>query len=142
MEKLLALTEGFSLERLERYLLDKGFTVDVRPILGIKDIKEKYSVLKADEVGYIRLNQDEDLVVFAIKLDNLTERASKKNQFDIAKRLLERYLKFYGLFVFYDDNKNFRLSFVFKTTYGTKATYSHYKRFTFYVSPNLPNKRL
>jgi len=42
--------------------------------------------------------------------------------------------------VFYDDNKNFRLSFVFKTTHGTKAKYSHYKRFTFYVSPNLSNK--
>jgi Type II restriction enzyme, methylase subunits len=78
------------------------------------------------------------LVVFAIKIDNLTERTSKKRQFDIAKRLLG--LKFYGLFVFYDDNKNFRLSFVFKTTHGTKAKYSHYKRFTFYVSPNLPNK--
>ncbi|MBX0310853.1 MAG: class I SAM-dependent DNA methyltransferase, partial [Sulfurihydrogenibium sp.] len=92
------------------------------------------------EIGYIRLKQDADLVVFAIKIDNLTERTSKKRQFDIAKRLLERYQKFYGLFVFYDNNKNFRLSFVFKTTYGTKATYSHYKRFTFYVNPNLPNK--
>jgi adenine-specific DNA-methyltransferase len=29
---------------------------------------------------------------------------------------------------------------VFKTTHGTKAKYSHYKRFTFYVSPDLTNK--
>jgi hypothetical protein len=138
MERLSALTEGFSLEKLERYLLSKGFIVNVRPVYDIQDIEEKYKVLDIKEIGYIRLKQDEDLIVFAIKLDNLTERTSKKNQFDIAKRLLGQ--KFYGLFVFYDDNKNFRLSFVFKTTYGTKAKYNHYKRFTFYVSPNLPNK--
>lgn len=138
--KLSTLAKDFSLENLERYLLDKGFTVDTSPAYNTQDIEEKYNVLDIKEIGYIRLKQNSDLVVFAIKLDNLTERTSKKRQFDIAKRLLERYQKFYGLFAFYDDNKNFRLSFVFKTTHGTKATYSHYKRFTFYVSPNLPNK--
>lgn len=138
--KLSTLAEDFSLENLERYLLDKGFTVYISHAYNTQDIEEKYNVLDIKEIGYIRLKQDADLVVFAIKIDNLTERTSKKRQFDIAKRLLERYQKFYGLFAFYDDNKNFRLSFVFKTTHGTKATYSHYKRFTFYVSPNLPNK--
>jgi hypothetical protein len=140
MEKLLALAEGFSLEKLERYLLDKDFTIDIKPVFNIQDIEEKYKVSDIKEIGYIRLKQNRDLTVFAIKLDNLTERTSKKNQFDIAKKLLDNHLKLYGLFAFYDDNGNFRLSFVFKTTYGTKATYSHYKRFTFYVSPNLPNK--
>jgi hypothetical protein len=138
--KLSTLAEDFSLENLESYLLDKGFTVDVEPVHDIQDIEEKYKVSDIKEIGRIRLKQEADLVVFAIKIDNLTERTSKKNQFDIAKRLLDKYLKFYGLFVFYDDNKNFRLSFVFKTTHGTKAKYSHYKRFTFYVNPNLPNK--
>jgi hypothetical protein len=138
--KLSTLARDFSLENLENYLLDKGFTVDISPVYDIQDIEEKYKVSDIKEIGRIRLKQNSDLVVFAIKLDNLTERTSKKNQFNIAKRLLEKYQKFYGLFVFYDDNKNFRLSFVFKTTHGTKATYSHYKRFTFYVSPNLPNK--
>jgi len=136
MEK--ALAEDFSLEKLESYLLDKGFTVYISPVYDIQDIEEKYEISEIKEIGHIGLKQDADLVVFAIKINNLTERTSKKNQFDIAKRLLGQ--KFYGLFVFYDDNKNFRLSFVFKTTYGTKATYSHYKRFTFYVSPSLPNK--
>jgi hypothetical protein len=136
--KLSTLARDFSLENLERFLLDKGFTVYTEPVHNIQDIEEKYNVSDIKEIGHIRLKQNSDLVVFAIKINNLTERTSKKNQFDIAKRLLGQ--KFYGLFVFYDDNKNFRLSFVFKTTYGTKATYSHYKRFTFYVSPNLPNK--
>jgi hypothetical protein len=140
MDKLSTLAKDFSLDNLESYLLDKEFTVDVSPVYDIQDIEEKYNVSDIKEIGYIRLKQEADLVVFAIKIDNLTERTSKKKQFDIAKKLLEKYQKFYGLFVFYDDSKNFRLSFVFKTTHGTKAKYSHYKRFTFYVSPNLPNK--
>jgi adenine-specific DNA-methyltransferase len=140
MDKLSTLAKDFSLDNLESYLLDKEFTVDVSQVYDIQDIEEKYNVSDIKEIGYIRLKQEADLVVFAIKIDNLTERTSKKKQFDIAKKLLEKYQKFYGLFVFYDDSKNFRLSFVFKTTHGTKAKYSHYKRFTFYVSPNLPNK--
>jgi len=140
MDKLSTLAKDFSLDNLESYLLDKEFTVDVSPVYDIQDIEEKYNVSDIQEIGYIRLKQEADLVVFAIKIDNLTERTSKKKQFDIAKKLLEKYQKFYGLFVFYDDSKNFRLSFVFKTTHGTKAKYSHYKRFTFYVSPNLTNK--
>jgi adenine-specific DNA-methyltransferase len=140
MDKLSTLAKDFSLDNLESYLLEQEFTVDVSPVYDIQDIEEKYNVSDIKEVGYIRLKQEADLVVFAIKIDNLTERTSKKKQFDIAKKLLEKYQKFYGLFVFYDDSKNFRLSFVFKTTHGTKAKYSHYKRFTFYVSPDLTNK--
>jgi len=138
MDKLSTLAKDFSIENLESYLLDKGFTIDIKPAYYIQDIEEKYNISDIKEIGYIRLKQEANLVVFAIKIENLTERTSKKKQFNIAKKLLEKYL--YGLFVFYDNNKNFRLSFVFKTTHGTKAKYSHYKRFTFYVSPNLSNK--
>ncbi len=138
MDKLSTLAKDFSIENLESYLLDKGFTIDIKPAYYIQDIEEKYNISDIKEIGYIRLKQEANLVVFAIKIENLTERTSKKKQFNIAKKLLEKNL--YGLFVFYDDNKNFRLSFVFKTTHGTKAKYSHYKRFTFYVSPNLSNK--
>jgi hypothetical protein len=139
MKKLQNLINDFSLKNLEIYLLDKGFTVNTDYINNIQDIKERYNISDVYKVGYINLKQNTDLVVFATKLNNLTDKISKKNQFDIAKRLLEKYQKFYGLFIFYDDNKNFRLSFVFKNIH-TKEKYSHYKRFTFYINPNLPNK--
>ncbi|MBX0310828.1 MAG: hypothetical protein JHC31_03335, partial [Sulfurihydrogenibium sp.] len=83
--KLSTLAKDFSLKNLERYLLDKGFTVDIKPVFDIQDIEEKYKISDIKEIGYIRLKQNSDLVVFAIKLDNLTERTSKKRQFDIAK---------------------------------------------------------
>jgi hypothetical protein len=40
MDKLSTLARDFSLENLERYLLDKGFTVDIEPIHDTQDIEE------------------------------------------------------------------------------------------------------
>jgi adenine-specific DNA-methyltransferase len=136
------LVRDFSLENLKIFLQNKNFVVDIKDYRDTEDIKKEYEgVQDVKEVGYIYLKDKEDeLIVFAIKIDNLTERTSKKKQFNIAKKLLEKYQRFYGLFIFYDEEKKFRFSFVFKTTYGTKAEYSHYKRFTFFVSPGRPNK--
>ena len=144
------LVKDFSLKNLEIFLQNKNFVVDIEDYQDTEDIKKEYEgVQDVKEVGYIYLkDKEDDLIVFAIKIDNLTERTSKKKQFNIAKKLLEKYQRFYGLFIFYDEEKDeekdegkkFRFSFVFKTTYGTKAEYSHYKRFTFFVSPGRPNK--
>jgi adenine-specific DNA-methyltransferase len=150
MRGLEELVKDFSLENLEIFLQNKNFVVDIKDYGDTDDIKKEYEgVQDVKGVGYIYLKDKEDeLIVFAIKIDNLTERTSKKKQFNIAKKLLEKYQRFYGLFIFYDEGKDeekdegkkFRFSFVFKTTYGTKAEYSHYKRFTFFVSPSRPNK--
>jgi len=140
MEKLRTLAENFSLDNLKTYLIDNGFSVEIKDVFDAEDIEERYKISDIKEVGSIRLKQEADLLVFATKIENLTERTSKKRQFDIAKRILEKYRKFYGLFIFYDDDRRFRFSFVFKTAYGTKAQYSHYKRFTFFVSPERTNK--
>jgi len=140
MEKLRTLAENFSLDNLKTYLIDNGFSVEIKDVFDTEDIEERYKISDIKEVGSIRLKQEADLLVFATKIENLTERTSKKRQFDIAKRILEKYRKFYGLFIFYDDDRRFRFSFVFKTAYGTKAQYSHYKRFTFFVSPERTNK--
>jgi len=140
MEKLRTLAENFSLDNLKTYLIDNGFSVEIKDVFDTEDIEERYKISDIKEIGSIRLKQEADLLVFATKIENLTERTSKKRQFDIAKRILEKYRKFYGLFIFYDEGKRFRFSFVFKTAYGTKAQYSHYKRFTFFVSPERTNK--
>jgi adenine-specific DNA-methyltransferase len=140
------LVRDFSLENLKIFLQNKNFVVDINDFQDTEDIKKEYEGIQdVKEVGYIYLKDKEDeLIVFAIKIDNLTERTSKKKQFNVAKKLLEKYQRFYGFFIFYDEEKDegkkFRFSFVFKTTYGTKAEYSHYKRFTFFVSPDRPNK--
>jgi len=132
------LTKAFSLEDFQNYLYDNGFTVSPRQVYDYE--KHEELIEEITYLGHIKLEDREaDLVVFAVKVKNLTERTSKKKQFDIAKELLNKENKYYGLFLFYSD-RSFRLSFVFKNTYGTKAQYSYYKRFTFYVDPKLPNK--
>jgi hypothetical protein len=132
------LTKAFSLEDFQNYLYDNGFTVSPRQVYDYENHEEL--IEEITYLGHIKLEDREaDLVVFAVKVKNLTERTSKKKQFDIAKELLNKENKYYGLFLFYSD-RSFRLSFVFKNTYGTKAQYSYYKRFTFYVDPKLPNK--
>ncbi len=45
-----------------------------------------------------------------------------------------------GLFAFYDEQSNFRLSLVYKTYEGTKEEFSHYKRHTFTVLLNKPHR--
>jgi len=138
-ERLEALVHDFSLENLKNFLFHNDFTIDEDSFNNAVEL-EKYNVSDIQKVGEIRLKQEDDLLVFAIRLDYLTERTSKKRQFDLAKKLLDATLKFHGFFVFYDDNKNFRFSYVFKTPVGAKAIYSPYKRFTFFVSPNRQNK--
>lgn len=49
-------------------------------------------------------------------------------------------LKDTGIFIFYDEKKDFRFFLVFAEFYGTKRTFSHYKRYTYFVSSRLTNK--
>jgi len=105
-ERLEALVHDFSLENLKNFLFHNDFTIDEDSFNNAVEL-EKYEVSDIQKVGEIRLKQEDDLLVFAIRLDYLTERTSKKRQFDLAKKLLDATLKFHGFFVFYDDNKNF-----------------------------------
>jgi hypothetical protein len=45
-----------------------------------------------------------------------------------------------GIFIFYDENGNFRFSLITVTYTGTKRQFSHFKRFTYFVSPALTNR--
>lgn len=136
------LAEDFSLERLKDFLFEKDFTVEESqpPI----ELKEKFK----DHVRFIKQVADKELEdignfkAYAIELkENITERSSKKKQFEIAKEILKADRLIAGLFVFYpQEGKSFRFSLVFTEPYGTKREYSPYKRYTYFVSPELPNK--
>jgi len=45
-----------------------------------------------------------------------------------------------GIFIFYDKEGNFRFSLVYAEYFGTRREFSHFKRYTYYVSPSLSNK--
>lgn len=138
------LAEDFSLERLKDFLLEKDFTKEEEEIfidLRKGDLREKVHSIR--QSAYKELEGIGKFKAYAIELkENITERSSKKRQFEIAKEILKSPpLSTAGLFVFYpQEGKSFRFSLVFTEPYGTKREYSPYKRYTYFVSPELPKK--
>ncbi len=93
------------------------------------------------------------LLVVAAKLPDgmtLSERSSRVKQFTFAKKTIDVALTHpapglegiltQGLFVFYDDDGNFRLSLVYGKAEGTKLVWSSAKRSSFYVEAGAANK--
>lgn len=79
--------------------------------------------------------------IYLIKVDRaLTERSSRKKQFDKATTIIRQEYTQGGIFVFYDYAHSFRLSLVYPVYKGTKRTFSNYRRHSFYVSEGLANK--
>ena len=136
------LARGFSLEGLKKFLSHKNFTEKEEEISIDLSGDLNDSVLSIKYVADKGLEDVKHFRVYAIKLkEEINERSSKKRQFQIAKDILRAYSLSAGLFIFYtEEGKPFRFSLVFREAYGTKAVYSPYKRYTYFVSPEFPNK--
>jgi len=93
------------------------------------------------------------LLVVAAELpegEELRERSSRIKQFKFAKKLLDEAMSnpsphvegivSQGLFAFYDEQGNFRLSLVYGKPDGTKLVWSEVKRQSFYVEAGDGNK--
>jgi adenine-specific DNA-methyltransferase len=82
--------------------------------------------------------------------EELRERSSRIKQFKFAKKVLDSAMSnpspgvdgllSQGLFVFHDDQGNFRLSLVYGKPEGTKLVWSVVKRLSFYVEAGAGNK--
>ncbi|MDQ7031107.1 MAG: hypothetical protein Q9M37_00095 [Desulfonauticus sp.] len=131
-----SLATDFSVENLISFFIHKNpeFQVEQRVMDYEEDI-----FLNIQQIGNLRLQDGNDLYVYAIQTSTeLTERSSKKRQYDLAKKILKDDLIQAGIFVFYDDIGNFRFSLVFQRFYGTKSEFSYYKRYTYYVQKGKP----
>ncbi|MDY6868534.1 MAG: class I SAM-dependent DNA methyltransferase, partial [Chloroflexota bacterium] len=95
----------------------------------------------AVELGRITLSLIENITVCAFHVTReLTERSGKKDQYDKAKKILKDYDADAGIFVFIGEKGNFRFSLVYTNYIGTKRDFSNFRRFTYFVSPELTNK--
>lgn len=84
---------------------------------------------------------DGEFIVCAFKVNkNLSERSGKKNQYEIGKKILKEYQKDAGIFIFYDNEKNFRFSLIYPIYTGRRREWSNFKRFTYFVSKEETNK--
>ncbi len=93
-------------------------------------------------IGEINFSPGEKLVVITANIaGGLTERSGKKAQYEKAKKILKKYMRYdAGIFVFSDPVGNFRLSLVYGTPDATRLVWSNFRRFTYFVSPGPTNK--
>jgi len=142
MSKINSLIEDFSTNNLIAFLRASipSFKPDDDELdhLFPEDIYDKYeSIIK---IGEAEIDKDELIVIASKTNEPLTERTGKKSQYEIAKTILKHEVKDASLFVFYDDEGNFRFSFVKANYLGTKRDFTDFKRYTYFVKPSQTNK--
>jgi len=95
-----------------------------------------------EQIGRIEHEKKAQTTAFFISSvsGEISERDSKKKQYDIGKKILKDNYLDAGIFVFYGKN-NFRLSLIAAFYSGPKRTFPYgFRRYTYFVSPELTNK--
>jgi len=144
------LIRGFSEESFAGWC--RGKFADFVPAAAKLDMGEFEA---ARQIGYVRTLADggvnRPLLVAAVQVEGeLSERSSRKRQFDFARKALERAaasppgtvrgVMSQGLFVFHGANGDFRMSLVTGRVEGGKPVYNSFKRQTFFVRSNEVNR--
>ena len=110
----------------------------------IEEYKEEYEDENFSDcffLGEITFENGKKLLIYALKVkNNLTERSGKRAQNEKGKQILKRENADAGIFIFYDDNKSFRFSLIYAIYKGTKRSWSGFRRYTYFVSPDEPNR--
>ena len=144
VELLKALAKGFSCDKFQDFLERKmqDSSLYRRTLyLSYFNFKDDRFEDAFHELAKSKVQASSLIKAYAIKVNTeLTERTSKKKQFECAKKILNSDKEYpdAGFFAFYDENGNFRLSFIYKIYRPGRVELSHYKRFTYYVEKNKP----
>ncbi len=95
---------------------------------------------KAQKLGSLEF-EDGSLIACAIEIKKeLSERSGKKAQYELGKKILKDTQTDAGIFIFYDKAKAFRFSLIYANYQGKKRLWNSFRRFTYFVSPELTNK--
>jgi hypothetical protein len=136
IEILRQIIEDFSPEKFINFFRIKNS--NFRPLeinLGIEN--EDFSLSK--KIGEIQFKNNNIIFCTFKVLKELTERSSKKKQYEIGKKILKNENADAGIFIFYDNDNKFRFSLIYTEYFGTKRRFSHFKRFTYFVSKDQTN---
>ena len=92
------------------------------------------------KLGIIPFDDSELIIVsFKTKCD-LSQRSGKKEQYEVGKNVLKEKKVDAGIFIFHDDTGNFRFSLIYSKYLEKKRDWNSFRRFTYFVSPDLTNK--
>ncbi|MEN2436000.1 N-6 DNA methylase [Weeksellaceae bacterium A-14] len=138
------LIHDFSLKTLADFFKKaiSSFNSQDEDLTYIIEDKDFLNFSNLTRIGNVSFNNSDELIVFACKFNGiLSERSSKKKQFEIAKLVLKEDFKDGAIFVFYDESGKFRFSFIRRNWDGkADKKYSSWKRFTYFVNPEDTNK--
>ena len=144
MDTLNHLIDNFTIDTLKQLFRQK--------ISSFKPDDEDYEYLFEDnenitdnysnivKIGEADLSNSDDLLILTAKTSEpLTKRTGKKRQYEIAKKVLKEENKDAAFFIFYDENGQFRFSFIRTNFLGAKRDFTDFKRYTYFVSPEFSN---
>ncbi|WP_411899530.1 Eco57I restriction-modification methylase domain-containing protein [Elizabethkingia occulta] len=141
MDKLI---HTFSIKTLADFFKKaiSSFKIETEDINHYIEGKDFSQFSELTRIGNVSFKNSDELIVFACKYNGiLSERSSKKKQFEIAKLVLKEDFKDGAIFVFYDDLGKFRFSFIRRNWDGkADKKYSPWKRFTYFITPEDTNK--
>lgn len=137
---LLSLVKNFAAENFKNLLRQIAPSFTPEPY-DLSYLKRDEHFSEVQQIGKIGFSEIDTVLVCAVHTkEGLTQRSGKKRQFELAKSILKAENPNAGIFAFYDDKGRFRLSLVTVTYHGTKRQFSNWRRQTFFVDPDLPNK--
>lgn len=141
IELLTKLTKDFSTANLT--LAFRAIARNFRPLESKISLGSESDISNSILAGELLLDSGNISLSCHQVGNDLSERSNRKKQFDLAKNFLktsenQKYQA--GIFVFYDESGNFRMSLIYAESDGSKRLWNNFRRSTYFVSPNLPNK--
>jgi len=139
-EILEGIIKNFSTEQFIHFFRSKNISFKKRKLQEDLSNYNNGDFTSGEKIGEIEF-QYNNLIVCAFRISkDLTARSGKKKQYELGKRILRETNTDAGIFIFHDQNGNFRFSLIYTDYLGTRRSFSYFKRFTYYVSPSLTNR--
>ncbi|MDZ7717834.1 MAG: hypothetical protein U5K72_03305 [Balneolaceae bacterium] len=141
-ERLKDLSSNFKLETLEQFFRDASMDYRPEPENLTREVEPDPEFIQSiEKLGEIEFEDGRRLVVVSSLLTGeITDKTSKKKQFDIGWKFLKKRFYDAGIFIFRDDRGHFRFSLIVTKYTGNKRTHTPFRRYTYYVHPGKPNK--
>ncbi len=141
-ERLKKLTSDFKLNTLEQFFRDASLDFKPGQEELIREIEPDSEFIQSiEKLGEIEFEDGRRLVVVSSLLaGKITNKTSKKKQFDIGWKFLKKRFYDAGIFIFRDDRGHFRFSLIVTKYTGNKRTHTPFRRYTYYVHPGKANK--
>lgn len=140
-EILIDIINNFEPKKFISFFRDKSR--NFRPLEQKLSQYNNYDFSEGIILGETKLDENNELLVCAFKANKeLSERSGKKAQYILGKKILKEAVRYAGgIFIFYDNNTNFRFSLIYDIPKaGTKRDWSNFKRYTYFVSKDQTNK--